>query len=319
MEWRRLFRTKLFPGGPSIAHVTLYTLLFLITGILVLYWGRPKERDSVSGVDLREETLQPNANWPDTKAGDVKTSPRAKTGTAKAEGQSPHQSLPTPSFTSEEVSQNINLTERLLRPDLAEEERAAAIEELAAMDQSIVLDVVMKVLDSASADVREASLDALANIDDQAVNAALLKAMEDENLDVKEKAIDIMEHINSPNILPSLERGLVDRDEDIREQALSILEDMPDVRAVDILIEKGLLSDYSSTRADALDSLGFIAGEDFENYEQAREWWDLNRDTFLFDNDAPGRGFFVHRPKSRVDLPDKENIPKDSESKTAID
>ena len=68
----------------------------------------------------------------------------------------------------------------------------------------------------------------------------------------------------------------------MREAALSILEDIPDPRAVDMLIEKGLLNYNHSISQEAFDSLEFITDQEFESYEEARKWWDAHRDTFTF-------------------------------------
>ena len=95
--------------------------------------------------------------------------------------------------------------------------------------------------------------------------------------------MDVMDQLESPNTLPSLERALTDSDADIREQALSILEDIPDRRAVDLLIEQGLQHDDESIREDTLDSLEFITDQDFDRWEEAVEWWYSNRDDFVFD------------------------------------
>lgn len=182
-----------------------------------------------------------------------------------------------------ETLEALDPAKRLLQPDLSEEVRLAAVEELARMDYPTIIETVMIALNSPSPDVREAALNALWDVDDESVNTPLLKALEDENADVRESAMDVMEQLESPNVLPSLERALNDSDEDIREQALSILEDIPDHRAVDILVEKGLQHEDESIREEALDSLEFITGQDFDRWEEALEWWYSNRDDFVFN------------------------------------
>ena len=170
----------------------------------------------------------------------------------------------------------------------------AGIPDQAQMDQSgqenperadprTVIDGVMSALDDPDPEVREEALDALEELDDEAINLALLKALADENADVREKAMEVMEEIQSANILPSLEQALVSGDDDMQEEALSILEDIPDPRAVDLIIEQGLLHYNHSISEEAFHSLEFITGQEFDSYEQARAWWDANRDTFNFD------------------------------------
>ncbi len=72
-------------------------------------------------------------------------------------------------------------------------------------------------------------------------------------------------------------------DEDVREKALITIEDIPDKRAVDALINIGLLSDDDELREDALDSIEFITDQEFKNYDDARAWWDAHRDEFQFE------------------------------------
>jgi HEAT repeat protein len=182
-----------------------------------------------------------------------------------------------------ETVEALDPAERVLRPDLSEEERSAAVEELERMDHATIIETVIKALDSPSPEVRQAALDALWEVDDEAVNTPLMKALEDVDADVRESAMDVMDQLESPNTLPSLERALTDSDADIREQALSILEDIPDHRAVDLLIEQGLQHDDESIREDTLDSLEFITDQDFDRWEEAVEWWYRNRDDFVFD------------------------------------
>ncbi len=283
MEWRKFFQYKLFPGGVRITHIGLFALLLLIANALILNWQGKEDTKPVFEDPKENKAVQTIYTRPEITPADRKTNIETAEDMTGAKYRYPEETSQISISETDEAPEFKNQAARVLRLDLPEKERLAAIKELAEMDPSVVIDVVMKALDSPSVEVREDTLDALVNIDEDAVNTPLLKAMEDENPDVIEKAMDIMGHIHSPNILPSLERAITDRDEDIREQALSILEDVPDPRAIDILIEEGLLNDYWSTREDALDSLGFITDQDFESYEEAREWWDLNRDMFVFD------------------------------------
>ena len=95
--------------------------------------------------------------------------------------------------------------------------------------------------------------------------------------------MEVMDDIQSPIILSSLEQALVAGDEDMRTAALSILEDIPDPGAVELIIEKGLLNYNSSVSQKAFDSLEFITDQEFKSYQEARDWWDANKDTFQFD------------------------------------
>jgi HEAT repeat protein len=208
----------------------------------------------------------------------------------------------------------VNEATRAFLAGLPEADKLAALQKLLGIDHPIVLDVVNMALDDSSAAVREAgldlimnindasvvptvtkalsdsdpdlreyALDALMDVDDPKVNEALTKALDDENVDVRDNALNIMLYLGSPSVVDSLAKAITDPDPDIREKAVITIEDIHDPRVIDILIEKGLLSDDDTIREDAMDSLQFITDQEFEDYHQAKAWWDRNRATFKFD------------------------------------
>lgn len=150
-------------------------------------------------------------------------------------------------------------------------------------DVHTLIDKVIMALNNPDPEVRAEALEALEDVDDEAINGPLSKALTDENPDVRESAMEVMDDIQSPIILSSLEQALVAGDEDMRTAALSILEDIPDPGAVELIIEKGLLNYNSSVSQKAFDSLEFITDQEFKSYQEARDWWDANKDTFQFD------------------------------------
>jgi len=293
MELRRFVRCALFLHKSGVDRGGLWALSFLMSlCLLILGCSGQKEKEKSTASGAKRVTVQveipsklPEKVTKRAKADEVNTTEAASTA-----GRYQGKEIPEDASGKEEAGKTlegetprvVDLVERVLRPDLSREERTAAVKELANLDHATILKVVMNALDSPSPDVREAALEALTEVDDEAVNTPLIKALEDDAPDVREKAMDVMGHIESPNILPTLERALADRDEDVREEALSVLEDIPDHRAVDILIEKGLQHENESIREETLDSLEFITDQRFESYEQAREWWDRNRDEFVF-------------------------------------
>jgi len=215
---------------------------------------------------------------------------------------------------TQEMRDLVNAATRAFLADLPDADKIAALQKLIGIDDPIVLDVVMmalnddnpdirelaldvimnvddpavvpavvKALDDENPDIREYALDALMEVDDPRINDALLKALDDENVDVRDNALNIMLYISSPNVLDALAKAITDPDPDIREKAILTIEDISDPRTIDILIEKGLLHDDDSIRQDALDSLNFITDQEFQTYEEAREWWERNRASFTFD------------------------------------
>jgi|GEM_PF-6602029 hypothetical protein len=281
MELPKLFRYTFFSGVIRIFLILLCAVVLITTTVLIL--NRVREERLKQPIETPQKnkpvTVTPNLSVETPTEGkknveDSKETPggerlieREMTRPEPAEDK-------TPGFEKEQ--------EPWFSPTMSYEERSKAIDELAKKDYSTIVSVVTKSLDSPDPEVREDILDALMAVDDYQVNTPLLKAIEDDNPDVAEKAMEVIDNIHSSNILPSLERALNDKDEDIREQALSILEDLTDHGALDILINKGLYNDYPGTREDVLDSLNFITDQEFETGEEARQWWEQNRDSFIF-------------------------------------
>ena len=215
---------------------------------------------------------------------------------------------------NQEVKDIVDNASKALRMGLTDEEKIKAIEQLDGIDHPIVIDVVnealdepneeireaaldavmeiadpvvvptvMKALDDESPDIREYALDALMDINDESINEALIKALDDENADVRDNAIDTMLYIEEPCVIPALTKAMESEDPDVREKAIITIEDIPDPRVVDSLINIGLLSDDDELREDALDSIEFITDQEFENYDDARTWWEEHKDTFEFE------------------------------------
>ena len=149
--------------------------------------------------------------------------------------------------------------------------------------ETVVAEVVTA-LDDPNPRLREKALERLESVDHPAVNTALSKAIRDSDEDVRETAMDVMGEIGSANILDTLSEALTYGDEYMREAALDISEDISDPRTVDLLIEKGLLNDNTEIQQSALAILEGFTDQEFSNYEEARKWWDENRESFQFYN-----------------------------------
>jgi hypothetical protein len=290
----------------------LLSVFLLVTCSLVLYWGRQKWTEAPPGTPSESETTEFSTHLSEKAKKGGEANQNMKSEGVKTEQQHPEyqykEDLRTRlrrKFYERRKAFRERKRERLegLKIQRSEsggrltslertEEKAGIADgagkdqlgkEKPAVDTRTLIDKVMTALDDPDPEVREEALDALEDVDDEAINQALLKALADENADVREKAMEVMGEIQSPTILPSLEQTLVSGDESMGEEALSILEDIPDPRAVDLIIEKGLLNYDSSISQAAFDSLEFITDQEFDSYEQARAWWDANRDTFEFD------------------------------------
>jgi len=302
-------------------QVGLLSVLLLLTCSLVLYWGRQKWTEAPSGAPAESEirgfsTHLSEQAKKEGEAGQTLTTEGVKTQHQHLEQQNEadvrtrlrkkfyerrkaflerkserierlkiQRSESGARLTSlERTEEKAGIAEGAGMDQLAKEKPAAG-EDLEGADTRTLIDKVMTALDNPDPEVREEALEALEveGVGDEAINGPLLKALADENADVRQSALDLMDDIQSPIILPSLEQALVAGDEDMREAALSTLEDIPDPRAVDLIIEKGLLNYNNKISQEALDSLEFITDQEFNSYDEARKWWDANRETFNFD------------------------------------
>ncbi len=228
-------------------------VLWVLTASLILSCGQQEGQDSSTGTQSVQKTSQPTS---------TETEPATRI---------------------QETGTNLPAKESPKKEDQAQTDQPAASEPVDIGEPQAVVDQVVFALDDPDPEVREDALEALESIDDPAVNAALSKALNDENPDVREAAMDVLAELETPNTLASLEQALTYGDEDMRESALEILEEMSDPKAIDIIIETGLLNDNIDIQEDALDTLESITDQEFESSQQARDWWNQNWNTFQFD------------------------------------
>jgi hypothetical protein len=236
-----------------VRQICKVLVLLVFTASLILSCDQQEGRDSSTGTQLAKKTSQPTS-----------------TGTE-------------PATRIQETGTNLPTKESPKNEDQAQTDQPAEFEPADIVEPQAVVDQVVFALDDPDPEVREDALEALESIDDPAVNAALSKALNDENPDVREAAMDVLAELESPNTLASLEQALSYGDEDMRESALEILEEMSDPKAIDIIIETGLLNDNIDIQEDALDTLESITDQEFESSQQARDWWNQNWNTFQFD------------------------------------
>jgi hypothetical protein len=225
----------------------------VLTASLILSCGQQEGRDSSTGIQ-----------------------PAKKASPPTFEGTEPAARIP-------ETGTGLPAKESPKRDDQAQTDQPTESVSVVIGEPQAVADQVVFALDDPDPDVRQDALEALESIDDPVVNAALSKALNDENPDVREAAMEVLAELESPNTLVSLEQALAYGDEDMRESALEILEEIPDPKAIDIIIETGLLNDNIDVQEDALDILEFITDQEFESSQDARDWWNQNWNTFQFD------------------------------------
>ena len=203
--------------------------------------------------------------------------PQTQNMTAPASGEAyPHPAA------GDSPEQLVYHAENAFADDLTSAEKLAALRSLENIDDPMVVDPIMIAMDDPDPDLRKAALEVLRDREYEEINEVFIAGLEDDNQDVTERAMEILADGDSANILPSLEQAMLSSDGQIKRKAIVTLEDIEDVRAIDMLVA-GLQSNDADIRRELFDSIEFITEQRFESYEEARIWWDLNRDFFEFE------------------------------------
>ncbi len=200
------------------------------------------------------------------------------------------------------------------------DEKIGWIMETTISNPESTLDVVAKALDDNDVEVRLAAMEAL--IDNESTGPKLvevvIKALGDTDEQIRQSAIETCGFMSGPEAAKILTYALGDTSEavriaamqvaddrdntvkvevfkagitssyqDIRENTLSSLIDISSPEAVDVLIT-GLKDPDPDFREEVNSAIGFLIDQEFETYDQAKKWWDDNRDRFdeeLFEKD----------------------------------
>jgi hypothetical protein len=292
MVSKAYIRRALKLHGVPMAGLSIGILGLVMLLSLTPKWGGPKEVALTTTLTSIKETTK-DVPTPVEKETDGNTSGAvavlkvtapagSKSEKQNPQAYSPNEKTSVPA-TDKSPEQLVYQAETAFAEDLMVEEKLAAIRRLENINDPIVLDAVMMAMDDPDPDLRKAALEILRDMDNEEINEAFLAGLEDDNQEVTDKVMGIMADSDSPTILPSLEQALMDSDDNIQKISMLTLEDISDPGAVDILIETGLLNHNEAIRKEVLDSLEFITDQRFESYQEAKIWWELNRDTFEFD------------------------------------
>jgi hypothetical protein len=167
--------------------------------------------------------------------------------------------------------------------DESSDVRMEAVQAIRFMDHPCVVPAVEKALNDTDPEIRADAIDALLNVKDISVNPALEKALWDENPDVRDEAATVLSTHESPDTLPILEKMLDSEEAEHQELAVDVLEDIPDTRAIDMLIYKGLTAgDTASEAAQAV--LEKLSGRQYILTENWQKWWEDVKSTAPADH-----------------------------------
>jgi HEAT repeat protein len=159
--------------------------------------------------------------------------------------------------------------------------RSAAIEALAEKEAKGLeaLAVCEKALNDKDENIRQAAVEAGADIEGPQSGKLTLQALDDPSENVRSSAIQAAEDKDAPVRLDLYKVGITSKYSDVKDTAVSSLVDMSSPAAVDILIT-GLKDQDPVFRENVAGAIDFLVSQEFKSYDQAKKWWDANRNKF---------------------------------------
>lgn len=212
--------------------------------------------------------------------------------------------------SEEELEAEVNDAISRYKKAATAEEKIEILEDLALISNRKILDLVYQALDDENDEVRLAAVQLLADFDSEAIVPVVDKAMNDPNEEVRLAAVEALDDIESPEVSGILAKGIADDSEDVRDAVFFLLSDKdsgtkeaileeaikstyPDVRekvpdlAIDApshktmeLLISAMKDEDEDFREEIKSVISFFLSEDFETYEEAKDWWDKNKDLY---------------------------------------
>jgi hypothetical protein len=159
--------------------------------------------------------------------------------------------------------------------------RATAMDEITKKGfySSEIIPVVEKAMGDPEPAIRQKAIEACAHITDPEVGDILKMALEDEREDVRAAAISISAQKDPAIRLPILEAGITSQHTDVKAGAVTELMTTSSPAAFDILIT-ALNDPDPEFHYTVKSTINFLVSQEFETYDQAKQWWDTNRQNF---------------------------------------
>ena len=159
------------------------------------------------------------------------------------------------------------------------EVRSAAMEAIIDNEVPNAVGPVSKALKDKEEQVRQQAVEACEYIDDKQAAPILTVAINDESEDVRSAVFMVADQKDADTKAGLYKAGITSSYEDVKEATITGLVDMSTPKAVDILLE-GLKDSNPDVRENVSSSLSFLIGQEFEKYNDAKKWWDKNRNRF---------------------------------------
>lgn len=159
------------------------------------------------------------------------------------------------------------------------EQRELAMELLADFTSPEILPVVGKGLEDAAPEVRAAAIQALAEQHGATALEMVGKVLNDHDAEVREAALNRLFEEDPASYAPLLSAAVTSDYPDLREKTLQLLFENRSHAGLEVLIE-GLRSTDPQIREEVSDAISQLVDEQFDSYEQARAFWDRNKNKF---------------------------------------
>jgi hypothetical protein len=160
-----------------------------------------------------------------------------------------------------------------------EEIRLAAVELLEEFESEIIVPAVEKALDDKNVEIRETAVNALLNVDSPDATNLLVKGVNDRTPEVREAVFDVLDERPAKIKESVFEKAIHSKHTDVRERVVEMIVDIPSHKVMDILIS-GMKTDNEEMREEVANVISFFVSEDFETHDEAKEWWEQNKDNF---------------------------------------
>jgi hypothetical protein len=180
--------------------------------------------------------------------------------------------------TSVEEPRIISVVRKALDDPIREVGRAA-ITLLEDYESPEIIPVIERALNSKDEQTRIDALSPLGHINDPQVGKLLIQALDDTSEDVRSAALEAADEQEDPINLSVMEKGIRSPYKDVKDTVVSMLESRGGHPAVEILIE-GLKDTDVSFFEEINDTLDLLIDKQFKTYEEARSWWNKNKDRY---------------------------------------
>jgi hypothetical protein len=159
------------------------------------------------------------------------------------------------------------------------EVRLAGMDLLAGRTSSEIIPLASQALGDKDPMVRKAAVLALETVKDPSTAKLLAGALNDPTEEVRVAVFDCIGDQDEAVKLTVFKAGIRSRFSDVKENTVTALMDLSCKGAVDVLI-LGLRDSDTEHRERINVALTFLIGQEFNSYEEAKNWWNSNRDNY---------------------------------------